>query len=80
MYGPGSGEDRGDDPRDVVGRDRRRATGPEWEPDGAAVGNGERGQGREQPGVQEDSRANVHDGKPGPVEHLLRQEMQPLMV
>ena len=31
-------------------------------------------------GVQEDSRANVHDGKPGPVEHLLRQEMQPLMV
>ena len=34
------GEDRGDDPCDVVGRDRRRATGPEREPDGAAVGDG----------------------------------------
>src|SRR5882762_9306344 len=59
--------DSGDDPRDVVGRDRRRATGPEWEPDGAAVGNGARGQGREQLTIQEDSRANVYDRKPGPV-------------
>jgi hypothetical protein len=39
---------------------------------GAAVGNGACGQGREQRTVQEDSRANVYDGKPRPVKHLLR--------
>src|SRR5215475_15915127 len=33
-------QDSSDDPRDVVGRDRRGATGPEWEPDGTAAGNG----------------------------------------
>ena len=39
-----------------------------------------RSQGREQPVVQEDRRANVHNRKAGPVEHLLREVVQPLMV
>src|SRR5215467_3124845 len=65
------GQDSSDDPRDVAGRDRRGAAGPEGEPDRAAVGNGMRGHGHEQRIVQEESWANVHDRKPGPVEHLL---------
>src|SRR6188508_3083510 len=69
---PRVGQNGSDDPRDVVGRDRRGATGPEWEPDCAAVGNGACGQGREQRTVQEDSRANVYDWKPRPVKYLLR--------
>src|SRR5258708_38709558 len=69
---PRVGEDSSGDARDVVGRDRRRATGPEWESDGAAVGNGARGQGREQRTVQEDSRAKGYAPKPRTVKHLLR--------
>src|ERR1700749_562370 len=75
---PRAGQDSSDDPRDVAGRDRRGATGPEWEPDGTAAGNGARGQGREQRTVQEDSRANVYDWKPGPEKQLLRKPFQPL--
>src|SRR5262249_7611980 len=69
---PRVGQDSSDDPRDVVGRDRRGATGPEWEPDGTAAGNGACGQGREQRTVQEDSRPKVSDWKPSLVKHLLR--------
>jgi hypothetical protein len=52
---------------------------PIREPDGAAVGDGARGERREQRAIQEDGRADVDDREPGPVEHLLREPVQPLV-
>ena len=57
----------------------RRPPGAERQPDRAVPGDRFGGPGREEEVLEEDRRPDVHDGQPGPVQHLLGQPMLPLL-